>query len=446
MARRGRVAVVVQRDVLGEAELQHQPSSLAGLGDVTDAGVERLAGLGVAQLVPTDAHRASVGAAQAGDRVDQLGLPVAVDAGDADDLAGAHLEADAGHLLDAAVVEDMQALHLEQHLARVRRRLLHVEQDVAPDHQARQPGLGGARARHGVDGLAAPQHGDPVGDLEHLAELVRDEDDGGAVGGQLADDPEQLLGLLGCQHGGGLVEDEDLDPLLLADGDLLDLLVGVDREAVALAELADALPGRRVVEQEPVARLCREHDVLGDCHHGDEHEVLVHHADAPLDRVLRGSERDRRTADPDLAPVGPGEAVEDVHQRRLAGAVLAEQRVHLAPAQVEIDVVVRHDPGVALRDPSQLEDGLVRHRRVVRGRAEGDRRLPAPLRRPSYVRAVGTLTVPAMIFALSAFILAMRAAGTFGLILPTATPLFLRSKFRSAPPLNVPSLTALTAS
>ena len=33
-----------------------------------------------------------------------------------------------------------------------------------------------------VDPLAAPQHGDAVGDLEHLVELVRDEDDRRAVG------------------------------------------------------------------------------------------------------------------------------------------------------------------------------------------------------------------------------------------------------------------------
>ena len=50
--------------------------------------------------------------------------------------------------------------------------------------------------------------------------------------------------------------------------------------------------------------------------------------------------------DADLALVGLVEAVEDVHQRRLAGAVLAEQRVHLAAPEVEVDAVVRDDaPG-----------------------------------------------------------------------------------------------------
>ena len=57
-------------------------------------------------------------APQAGDRVDQLGLAVAVDAGDPDDLARAHLEARRRlHRLEPAVVEDVQVLDLEQRLA-----------------------------------------------------------------------------------------------------------------------------------------------------------------------------------------------------------------------------------------------------------------------------------------------------------------------------------------
>src|SRR5439155_21134324 len=68
---------------------------------------------------------------------------------------------------------------------------------------------------------------------------------------EAADDLEQLLRLLRRQHRGRLVEDEnlraaeerlqDLDPLLLADGDALDARVGVDGEAVALGQLAHAL-------------------------------------------------------------------------------------------------------------------------------------------------------------------------------------------------------------
>ena len=59
--------------------------------------------------------------------------------------------------------------------------------------------------------------------------------------GEALDDAEELVDLAGREHGGGLVEDEDrrvaeqrleqLDPLLLADRQVLDLGVGVDRHA-----------------------------------------------------------------------------------------------------------------------------------------------------------------------------------------------------------------------
>ena len=50
-----------------------------------------------------------------------------------------------------------------------------------------------------------------------------------------------------------------------------------------------------------------------------------------------------RAVDADLALVRPVQAGEDVHQRALAGAVLAEQGVDLAGAQLEVDVVVGDD-------------------------------------------------------------------------------------------------------
>ena len=71
--------------------------------------------------------------------------------------------------------------------------------------------------------------------------------------------------------------------------------------------------------------------------------MLVHHADPVVDRVLRRAEGHGLPADDDLALVGLIEAVEDVHERRLPGAVLAEERVHLAAREIEADVVVGDD-------------------------------------------------------------------------------------------------------
>ena len=60
----------------------------------------------------------------------------------------------------------------------------------------------------------------------------------------------------------------------------------------------------------------------------------------------------------DLAGVGAGEAVDDLHQRALAGAVLADERVHLARVDVEVDAIVRATPpGNVLRDPAEGRAG-----------------------------------------------------------------------------------------
>ena len=63
---------------------------------------------------------------------------------------------------------------------------------------------------------------------------------------------------------------------------------------------------RRVVVQEHglLRRLLGEHDVLGDGHDRDQHEVLVHHPDPAADRVLRRAEADGLALEQDLALVG----------------------------------------------------------------------------------------------------------------------------------------------
>jgi hypothetical protein len=59
----------------------------------------------------------------------------------------------------------------------------------------------------------------------------------------------------------------------------------------------------------------------------------------------------RLAVEPDLAGIRPVEADQDVRERALARAVLAEQRVHLARGRLEVDRVVRQHAREALRDP-----------------------------------------------------------------------------------------------
>ena len=198
---------------------------------------------------------------------------------------------------------------------------------------------------------------------------MADEDDAVALGRQAAQDREDLLGLLGREDGGRLVEDEDprlaverledLDPLLPADRQRADLGVGVDLEAELLGR-ARRSAGWASFRSRKIAvghRLLAEEDVLGDGQDRDEHEVLVDHADPAGDGVGGPVMSTALAVEQDLALVGHGQPVEDVHQGRLAGAVLAEQGVDLARAEVEVDRVVGEDARVALGDAAHLEHG-----------------------------------------------------------------------------------------
>ena len=135
---------------------------------------------------PLNVAGPAVHLAHPGQRLDQLALPVALDAGDADDLAGPHLQVEAVHGSLAAIVVDLQPGDVEHDVARVGVALLDLQHDAAPDHHVGQPGPVRLLRRRRADDLAAAQHGDRVAHGDRLAQLVGDEDDRRALVGQLA--------------------------------------------------------------------------------------------------------------------------------------------------------------------------------------------------------------------------------------------------------------------
>ena len=97
--------------------------------------------------------------------------------------------------------------------------------------------------------------------------------------------------------------------------------------------------------------------------------MLVDHADPAGDRICRTGELDDLPIEQDLTLVGPREAVENVHQGGLAGAVLPEQGMDLAGTDIEVDPGVGDDARIPLGDPTHLErgraDDLCHHRRIM---------------------------------------------------------------------------------
>ncbi len=286
-----------------------------------------------------------------------------------DDLVGRGVRGGRGHqdlrLGDDGVAGgDGQARHLEHRDVRDGRLAGLGRGQLRTDHQLGELLGGGGLRVGGADRGAAPDDGDVVGDLQHLAQLVRDEDDGQALGLELAQVVEECVHLLRHEHCGRLVEDEDLraavedledlHALAVGDTEVLDEGVGTHPEAVRVRDLHDLLTG---LGADAVQLLAAENDVLQDGEVVGEHEVLVHHADAAGDGVAGRVEGDLLPVDGDGALVRLLHAVEDLHQSRLAGAVLTDQGMDRALADGDRDVLVGDDAGEALCDAVQFYGG-----------------------------------------------------------------------------------------
>ena len=83
--------------------------------------------------------------------------------------------------------------------------------------------------------------------------------------------------------------------------------------------------------------------------------MLEHHADAQPAGARRIGDDGLHPLPQDLAGIGVQHAVDDLHQRGFAGAVLAQQRMDLARLQDEIDAVVRQTARKALGDAAQFK-------------------------------------------------------------------------------------------
>jgi len=91
-----------------------------------------------------------------------------------------------------------------------------------------------------------------------------------------------------------------------------------------------------------------EQNIFRDRERGHELEILINHADARANRRRRIREMSLPAIHPDLAGVGLLSTGHDFDERRLARAVLAEETMHFAAAQIEARLIQRDDAGVAL--------------------------------------------------------------------------------------------------
>ena len=264
--------------------------------------------------------------------------------------------------------------------------------------------LRGRRALVDTDVAAEAQDGDPGRGLEDVVQVVRDEDDGEPLLGQTPDELEHLLGLRDAERGRRLVEDDELrvphhrardcDRLALSAREGRDRLTdGLDRgDAKALERLRRTLLHRRLLEpEEEVPDLAAQVHVLDDVEVVAEREILVHDLDPELRRVLRPVDRDGLAVEEDLAGVVAVDAGDALDERRLAGAVVTDERHDLAGAHLEVDVGQRLHRPERLRKVADLEEWCVAHE--WRGPRESDGGAHARLPSLGAIRLLAVLLV-----------------------------------------------------
>ena len=239
--------------------------------------------------------------------------------------------------------------------------------DFTSGHETDELGGGGVCHRDaGCHRSSVFEDRDAVADLPDLLQAVRDVDDSDALGGQLLDDVEEVLDLLGVEHGRGLVHDDQLDvvregachadDLLVRRAEVADLGVrGQVRVAEPAQQLLRLTRGLGPLRQASPRELVPEEDVLGDRQAVDDVQLLVHRGDAELERGLGRGDLDGLAEPGDRAAVGAVDAGERLDEGRLAGAVLSEHAVHFSGTDVEVHPAQGMDAREALGGTPDFE-------------------------------------------------------------------------------------------
>ena len=174
----------------------------------------------------------------------------------------------------------------------------------------------------------------------------------------------------------------DGDDLSSSDRKLAHGLVDVDVGADDADARQRLLAHGRAVEHAAARELAPKKQIGGDVEARHEVELLEDGGDA---RGLRGArivEADGPPLQKHLARIGSEDAGEDVHERRLAGAVLTEQRMNLAALEVEIDAAQSLHAAEMLGDAAHDEQRRRRFDRPAhRGLAQESRTFSAASRR-----------------------------------------------------------------
>ena len=222
----------------------------------------------------------------------------------------------------------------------------------------------------GADVLAVTHDGDFVGNPEDFVHLVRDVDDGNAVGLQILDDSKQCFHLVGSQGGGGLVQNQnltvggdglgDFHGLHLGNAELAHLLMGVKIHPNLLQQGIGILIHLLVVNHGDEAQkllhgIAAQENILAHGTGGDGLQLLMHHGDAHVERLQGILDADFLALVNDFALVHAVDAEHTLHQCGLTGTVFTHQCVNGTGSQTQLCMIQRLNTGEGLADTAHFQ-------------------------------------------------------------------------------------------
>lgn len=237
---------------------------------------------------------------------------------------------------------------------------------LAAHHQVDESGARGVSHFERCHGIAVAQDSDAVRDYRDLFQPVRNVDDANALRLQRRDRLKQARHFTFGERRGGLVENEhlglradglrDLDDLLLRHAERRHQAFGVDAARGALQQFPCADRARRPIDLAPeTAAFERQRDILRNGQVWEQRRLLIHRGNAERARHRRAVVRDLFPADPQRAGIGRDRARHHLDQRGFPRAVLADQRVYFARAQLERDALQGSHTGVGFCDRPRFE-------------------------------------------------------------------------------------------
>ena len=291
----------------------------------------------------------------------QLFLPAAGNTRDPQDLTAVGGKRYVFQLQDPINASDGQPFDLDSRFGIHGIETVDVQRYGVPHHHVGHFLCVGVFGEHIAYELAVTKDGDPVGEGLDLVHLVCDDDNGLAVVAHVAQHRKELVGLLGRQHGGGLIQDQDvgasvqnlynLDSLLLRDGHIIDLLIRVHLKAVSIADRTDPFGGSFQIQ----LSLQPENDIFSGRQYVHQLEMLMDHADAVVEGVLGGADDNFLVVNEDLTIVREIYPGEHIHQGSFAAAVLTQKRQDLTAVNIQPDLVVGDDASEPFGDIAHLD-------------------------------------------------------------------------------------------